>query len=258
MKAAYERFETRRRPSLLARIFSGPGMAVGLAAAAVLLLGFVLVVNGGSWFGPGQVQVTTVGAVAVNQPITVSFNQPMDHLSVEKAIQIEPATQVTYTWHGNNLVIQPASGELAPNTQYHVTVAADAKTAPGVKIGQAAVVAVTTAPLPSPSPTPNPSPSPPAPPQITAERSVPRTSGRVIGWSADGHTLFFIFDGGRPRTRSIATAPVLKTIQPGVRLSRSRREAPARLPDDTGSNSKLYITWPRSMEAAPRSSTRGM
>ena len=75
---------------------------------------------------------------------------------------------------------------LAPNTQYHVTVAADAKTAPGVKIGQAAVVAVNTTPLPSPSPTPNPSPSPPAPPQITGERSVPSTSGRVVGWTADG------------------------------------------------------------------------
>jgi len=241
MKAAYDRFETRRRPSLLARIFSGPGMAVGLAAAAVVLVGFVLVVNGGSWFGPGQVQVTTVGAVAVNQPITVSFNQPMDHQSVEKAIQIEPATQVTYTWHGNNLVIQPASGELAPNTQYHVTVAADAKTAPGVKIGQAAVVAVTTAPLPSPSPTPNPSPSPPAPPQITAERSVPSTSGRVIGWSADGHTLFFISASGDLDLIS-SDGAVLKTIASGVRLASVAPGSSTVAYATSGSNSKLYIT----------------
>ena len=241
MQAAYERYETKRRPSFFARLFSGPGMAVGLAAAAVLLLGVVLVANGGNWFGPGQVQVTTVGAVAVNQPITVSFNQPMDHLSVEKAIQIEPATQVSYTWHGNNLVIQPASGELAPNTQYHVTVAADAKTAPGVKIGQAAVVAVTTAPLPSPSPTPNPSPSPPAPPQITAERSVPSTSGRVIGWSADGHTLFFISASGDLDLIS-SDGAVLKTIASGVRLASVMPGSSTIAYATSGSSSKLYTT----------------
>jgi hypothetical protein len=241
MQAAYDRYETRQRPSLFARLFSGPGMAVGLAAAAVLLLGFVLVVNGGSWFGPGQVQVTSVGAVAVNQPITVSFNQPMNHLSVEKAIQIEPATQVTYTWHGNDLVIQPASGELAPNTQYHVTVAADAKTAPGVKIGQAAVVAVTTAPLPSPSPTPHPSPSPPAPPQITGERSIPSTSGRAVGWTADGHTLFFIAASGDLDLIS-SDGAVMKTIASGVRLASVMPGSSTVAYATSGSSSKLYLT----------------
>jgi hypothetical protein len=243
MQEAYARYETVRRPSLLARIFSGPGMAVGLAAAAAILLVFVLVVNGGNWFGPGQVQVTTVGAVAVNQPITVSFNQPMDHHSVEKAIQIEPATQVTYSWQGNNLVIQPASGELAPNTQYHVTVAADAKTAPGVKIGQAAVVAINTAPLPTPIPTLLPSPSPPAPPQITAERSMPGTSGRAIGWSADGHTLFFISTSGD--LASIGSDGTgLKTIASGVRLASLAPAGSAVAYATAGSASKLYLAGP--------------
>ncbi len=244
LQAAYERYEMRRHPSLLARIFSGPGMALGLAAAAVLLLAFVLVVNGGSWFGPGQVQITTVGRpVAVNQPITVSFNQAMDHSSVEKAIQIEPATQVTYTWQGNNLVIQPSSGELAPNTQYHVTVAADAKTAPGVKIGQAAVVAITTTALPPPSPTPIPSPSPPPPPQITAERSLPGTSGRVIGWSADGHSMFFIASSGDLNLIS-SDGAVLKTIASGVRLASVMPGGSAVAYATTGSSSKLYIANP--------------
>jgi hypothetical protein len=240
MQEAYNRYAVRVRPSLLSRIFSGPGMAVGLAAAAVVLLAFVLVVNGGSWFGPGQVQVTTVGAVAVNQPITVSFNQPMDHLSVEKAIQIEPATHVTYSWHGNSLVIQPASGELAPNTQYHVTVAADAKTAPGVKIGQAAVVAVNTAPLPSPSPTPVPSPSPPAPPQITGERTLAGTSGRAIGWSADGHTLVFMAASGDLDLVG-SDGTVLKTIASGVRLASVMPGGSSVAYATSGSSSKLYI-----------------
>jgi hypothetical protein len=240
MQSAYERYETRRRPSLLSRIFSGPGMAIGLAAAAAILLVTVLVVNGGSWFGPGQVQVTTVGALAVNQPITVSFNQPMDHPSVEKAIQIEPATQVTYAWHGNNLVIQPASGELAPNTQYHVTVAADAKTAPGQKIGQAAVVSVTTAPLPAPSPTPTPSPSPPAPPQISAERSLAGTSGRSVGWSADGHTLYFIAGSGDLDSVG-SDGSGLKSIASGVRLASLAPGGSALAYATAGSGSKLYL-----------------
>jgi Bacterial Ig-like domain len=243
MQAAYERYETRRHPSFLARIFSGPGMAVGLAAAAVVLLAFVLVVNGGNWFGPGQVQITTVGRpVAVNQPITVSFNQAMDHSSVEKAIQIEPATQVTYTWHGNDLVIQPSSGELAPNTQYHVTVAADAKTAPGVKIGQAAVVAVNTTALPTPAPTPVPSPSPPAPPQITAEHALAGTGGKVVGWTADGSLLLFI-DGGDLKSIN-ADGSGLKTIQSGVRFaSIARADNLIRFPlayITTGSAPKVY------------------
>lgn len=238
MQAAYDRYEARRRPSLLARLFSGPGLAVGLAAAAIVLLAFVLVVNGGNWFGPGQVQVTTVGAVAVNQPITVSFNQAMDHGSVEKAIQIEPATQVTYTWHGNNLVIQPSSGELAPNTQYHVTVAADAKTAPGVKIGQAAVVAVNTAPLPSPSPTPTPSPSPPAPPQITGEHALSGTGGRVVGWSPDGKVLFFL-DGVELKSIG-ADGTGLKSIQTGVKLASVAPSGSALAYATAGSAPKLY------------------
>jgi hypothetical protein len=241
MQAAYEGYETRRRPSLLTRIFSGPGMAVGLAAAAVLLLAFVLVVNGGNWFGPGQVEVYTASQpVAVNQPITVSFNQPMDHLSVEKTIQIEPATQVTFSWHGNDLVILPSSGELAPNTQYHVTVAADARTAPGVKIGQAAVVAVTTAPLPSPSPTPVPVPSPPAASQITAERSLPGTSGRAVGWSADGHTIIFVATSGD--LDSIGSdGSGLKTIATGVRLASLAPGGSALAYATSGAESKLYL-----------------
>jgi Tol biopolymer transport system component len=238
MHAAYERYETHQRPSLLDRIFSGPGMAVGLAAAAVVLIGVVLVSNGGNWFGPGQVSVTSVGAVMVNQPITVSFSQPMDHQSVEKAIQIEPATQVTYSWHGNDLVIQPASGELAPNTQYHVTVAADAKTAPGVKIGQAAVVAVNTAPLPSPSPTPNPSPSPPAPPQITGEHTLSGTGGKVVGWSPDGKVVLFI-DGEDLKSVN-ADGTGLKTIQAGVKLASVAPSGAALAYLTTGSAPQLY------------------
>ena len=234
MQEAYDRYETRQRPSIFARLFTGPVFALGTAAVAILVIATVLILNTGS----GQVEVTTIGAVAVNQPITVSFNQAMDHQSVENAIQIEPATQVTYSWHGNTLSIQPASGELAPNTQYHVTVAADAKTAPGVKIGVVKAVAVTTAPLPTPSLTPSPSPA--AAPQITAEHSLSGTSGQIVGWSADGHTLFLLDSSGALDSIG-AEGSGLKLIQAGVKIASLAPNGAALAYTTAGSTGKLYL-----------------
>jgi hypothetical protein len=195
MTKAYDRYHRGSRPGFLARLFTGPRLAAATALVGVVMIAVLLLANS-NLFGNGSVQVTTVGAVAVDQPILVSFSQPMDHQSVEQSIQIEPATQVTYTWQGDNLLIQPVSGELAPNTQYHVTVASAARTAPGTPIGQPATVEVTTAPLPSPSPTPEPSPTPTPEPQITAELQLAGTSGSLVGFSADGRSLFFLTPGG--------------------------------------------------------------
>ena len=239
MHEAYDRYQEQGRLGFLSRLFNGPAFAAAAAVAGIVLIAALFVANAGNLFGTGQVQVTTVGSVAVDQPILVSFSQPMNHQSVEQSIQIEPATQVTYSWQGNNLVIQPASGELAPNTQYHVTVAADAKTAPGVKIGQPTTVAVNTAPLPV-SPTPTPSPSPPAPPQVTAERSLPGTSGHVIGWSADGRTLFFLAaSGDLDSIGSDGTA--LKAIQPAVKIASLAPGDTALAYITAGSAGKLYL-----------------
>jgi hypothetical protein len=238
MQEAYDRYETRRRPSLFSRLFNGPVFALGTAAVAILVLVTVLIFNNGS---SQQVEVTTIGGtrlVAVNQPILVNFSQPMDHHSVENAIQIEPATQVNYSWHGNTLSIQPASGELAPNTQYHVTVAADARTAPGVKIGVAKAIAVTTNPLPPPSPTPSPTPS--AAPQITAEHSLAGTSGQIVGWSANGSTLFFVAASGDLDSIG-ADGSGLKTIQAGVKIASLAPGAAALAYATTGSAGKLYL-----------------
>jgi hypothetical protein len=243
MQEAYDRYERRHRPWLLTRLFSGPRFAMATAAVGAVLVA-VLVLQTQNLFGPGQVEVTTVGAqLAVTQPITVSFNQPMDHKSVEKSIHIEPATQVTSTWQGNNLVIQPASGQLAPNTQYHVTVNSGAKTPAGKPIGQVAVLAITTAPAPSPPPTPSPSPSPPSPPQITAERSLPGTSGRAIGWSADGRTLIFLTTSGDLDSIG-ADGTAMKTIASGVGLASLAPGGSALAYATAGSTSKLYLAGP--------------
>ncbi|GAC1654459.1 MAG: hypothetical protein NVS9B1_05670 [Candidatus Dormibacteraceae bacterium] len=194
--AAYE----RRRPRFLAGLFGGPGFAFATAAVAVLLVAVIFIQNpallGGS--GSNQVVVRTLGPtqeVAVNQPITLSFSQPMDHQSVQSSIHIEPATQVSYQWQGNNLLIQPASGQLAANTQYHITVASTATTERGRPLGQAAMIAVNTAALPTPTPLPSASPSPAPRAAITSERNlVP--NGTAVGWSSDGLTLFYLVNGG--------------------------------------------------------------
>ena len=243
MQEAYDRYERRHRPWLLARLFSGPRFAMATAAVGAVLIA-VLVLQTQNLFGPGQVEVTTVGAqLAVTQPITVSFNQPMDHKSVEKSIHIEPATQVTYAWQGNNLVIEPASGQLAPNTQYHVTVNSGAKTPAGKPIGQVAVLAITTAPAPRRRRPRAPSPSPPPPPQISAERSLAGTSGRSVGWSADGRTLFFITTSGDLDSIG-ADGTGLKTIASGVRLASLAPGGSALAYATAGSGSKLYLAGP--------------
>jgi len=43
----------------------------------------------------------------------------MDHQTTQGAVQITPATSVMYSWDQNSrtLAVQPASGNLAPNTQ---------------------------------------------------------------------------------------------------------------------------------------------
>ena len=214
MTQAYDRYDRRARPGLLARIFTGPRMAGATVLVGAVLVGFLLITNG-NLLGSGNVTVTTVGAQGVDQPILVSFSQPMDHQSVEQAIQVQPATQVTYAWQGNNLLIQPVSGSLAPNTQYHVTISAAARTAPGTPIGHAATVAVTTAPLPSPSPSPTPSPTPPPAPAITAEHALAGTSGTVVGFSGDGQTIYFLTASG-DLDQVGADGGALATIEAGV------------------------------------------
>ena len=216
MTQAYDRFEKQSRPGFLAGLFSGPRMAAATVLVGALLVAFLLLANA-NLSGSGQVTITTIQTtpVAVSQPIVLTFSQPMDHQSVEQSLTIQPATQASYSWQGNTLVIQPVSGELAPNTQYHVTVTAAARTAPGTPIAQPATISVTTAPLPSPSPTPQPSPTPKPEPKITSEQQLGGTSGTVVGFTADGASLLFLSTAGDlDLVRVDGTG--LRTIQAGV------------------------------------------
>jgi hypothetical protein len=136
-------------------------------------------------------------AVALRQAILVWFHQPMDHPSTEAAVQIAPATNVTYSWQVNTLAVQPSSGNLAPNTQYQVTIGPGAKTASGKPLATAQTITfVTEAPAP-PTPTPSPTPRAPASPTslLTGERLLAPLGGTTtsaVQWSADSSILYFV------------------------------------------------------------------
>jgi len=195
MEEAWTRGEPR--PSFLASLFRGPGLAwAGASMAAVLLAIFVVQVT-------NQATPTTqvnylsaypTGSVMADQPITLTFSQAMDHQSVEQAIHIEPATQVRYNWQGNQLTIVPNTSSLAPNTQYHVTIAPTATTAAGKPIDKPIAVTFNTQPPTSPAPAPNASPSPSI--GLAGEKLLQPGVVTIVGWSADGGTLFYIGRNG--------------------------------------------------------------
>ncbi len=97
--------------------------------------------------------VSAQHSVALNDTITVSFNQPMDHASVVQALHIQPATAYTTRWNGNSLLIHPLHG-LAADTPYKVTISAStARTASGAIPARSMYIAFGTQPKPQPSPT---------------------------------------------------------------------------------------------------------
>ena len=205
MRQAWEMGEGR--PSLWRRIFAPPGLAwVGATAGLVLIAGIVVLnalqPTGG--FNQVFVQSPMDGsrAVALAQPILVNFNQPMDHPSTEAAVQITPATDVTYSWSSNTLAVQPTSGILAPNTQYQVTIGSGAKTASGQSLSTAQTITFVTQPPAPPTPSPSPTPRAPATPSslLTGEHQLAPLGGSLassaVQWSADSSTVYFVNSKG--------------------------------------------------------------
>src|ERR1700682_5200692 len=143
MQTAWEMGEGR--PSWWKRVFAPSGLAWVGATAGFLLIATVVTLmatqqTGGLTEIVIHSQMDGRTAVALQQPILVSFNQPMDHPSTEAAVQIMPATNVTYSWQVNTLAVQPSSGNLAPNTQYQVTIGPGAKTAQGKPLATAQTI----------------------------------------------------------------------------------------------------------------------
>jgi Bacterial Ig-like domain len=205
MQQAWEMGEGR--PSLWRRIFAPPGLAWVGATAGVVLIAGIVVLNAMQQPTPFQqvfVQSPMDGgrAVALAQPILVNFNQPMDHPSTEAAVQITPATNVTYSWSSNTLAVQPTSGILAPNTQYQVTIGSGAKTASGQSLSAAQTITFVTQPPAPPTPSPLPTPRAPATPSslLTGEHQLAPLGGNLttstVQWSADSSTVYFVNSKG--------------------------------------------------------------
>jgi Tol biopolymer transport system component len=188
------------RDSWWRRAFAPPGLA-WLGAAA----GVVLIASVASYMAlqpPGGLTRIVVSSsmdgtqgVALRQPILVSFNQPMNHSATEAAVQVAPATTVTFSWSSNNLYVQPANGNLAPNTQYQVTIGPGARTEAGQQLSAPATITFVTQPPAAPTETlpPKPSPSPGASP--LGEKQLAPLGGTAtapVQWSADSSTVYFV------------------------------------------------------------------
>ena len=189
------------RPSWWKRAFAPPGMAWVGATAGLLLIASVVVYTTTHQSASSDVSYLSPidggSGIALQQPILVKFNQPMDHRTTEAAVQIAPATNVTYSWQINTLAVQPTSGNFAPNTQYQVTIGPGATTATGQHLPSAGTITFVTQPPAPPTPSPSPTPRAPASPTslLTGERQLAPEGGGVsspLQWSADSSTVYFV------------------------------------------------------------------
>jgi hypothetical protein len=205
MQQAWEMGEGRA--SWWKRAFAPPGLAWIGATAGLLLIASVVIFMLTQPPGGDTLKVSSSmdgsHSVALQQPILVSFNQAMDHPSTEAAVQIAPATNVSFAWSAssNTLSVLPTSGNLAPNTQYQVTIGSGAKTATGQPLATAQTITFVTQPPASPSPSPSSTPRSPASPAalLAGEHQVAPLGGlasSAIQWSADSSTMYFVDSKG--------------------------------------------------------------
>ena len=130
--------------------WSGAGLGLALVATAVFLVARTPVhdqeVTAAS-------PVADFHAVSPNNVITVAFNEPMNESAVVAGLHIRPATEVTTSWQGNNLLITPTH-HLAGNTPYTVTIDRSATQSAGGSLAASDIhIAFGTAPTPPPAPT---------------------------------------------------------------------------------------------------------
>jgi hypothetical protein len=189
------------RPSWWKRAFAPPGMAWIGATAGLLLIASVVVYTATHQTASSDVSYLSPfdggNGIALQQPILVKFSQPMNHQTTEAAVLIAPATNVTYSWSSNTLAVQPTSGNLAPNTQYQVTIGPGATTASGQHLASAQPITFVTQPQTPPTPSPSPTPRVPASPTslLTGERQLVPLGGGAsspLQWSSDSSTVYFV------------------------------------------------------------------
>ena len=212
-----------RREPRWGKLFGPSTLAWAGAAVGVILIATVVVLMATN-NTPGdttRVVVTSPindqSAVRLQQPITVNFNQAMDHPSTEGAVQITPATTIAFSWQSNTMFVQPTSGNLAPNTQYQVTIGPGAKTASGEKLAAPKTITFVTQPPPAPTPSPTPSANPTPHPVLDQHllASLP-TGATNVQWSPDSATVYFVTSDGALESVPAAGGTVNVLVPDGV------------------------------------------
>jgi len=185
------------------KLFGPAGLAWAGAAVGVVLIAAVVVFTAINNPGPDTHQIfvksplSSQTAVSLEQPILVQFNQPMDHPSTEAAVQITPATTVAFSWNANTLSVLPTSGNLAPNTQYQVTIGPGAKTVAGMQLAEAQKITFVTQPPPPPVPSPTPAVTPTPRGVLTGQHELASLPGiSNVQWSPDSSTVYFVSGKG--------------------------------------------------------------
>jgi hypothetical protein len=202
------------------RLSAPPTFAWAGAAAGVLLIASVVVFMASQQ--PGVLDFTSpiadAHAVQLQQSILVKFNQPMDHKSTEAAVQITPATYVAFSWQDNTLTVQPTSGNLAPNTQYHVIIGAGAKTQSGQQLSSAKTITFVTEPSASPPPSPKPTIRATPDSLLVSERKLAGLPSGTIytpQWSADSTAIYFVGDNGALESVNLGTGAMNVIVPDG-------------------------------------------
>ncbi len=232
------RFRNRLRGQLLAEASRGHSrrgvrrwwrlgpapIAWGGAAVGVVLIGATVL----TFISNHPIDQTIVAispisaqhAVSTDNVITVAFNQPMDKQAVESAVVIQPATKVSFSWNGNNLVISPVY-HLTGNTPYTVTIGSKEhpiRSTSGVSATKPIAISFGTAPTPAAGP----------------QSVTPTLMPSVAGANGVGGSLLFAPDGS-----VVSTAGMLPTagalVTPGATATSTPRgrSTPSAIPTPT-------------------------
>jgi Tol biopolymer transport system component len=204
------------------RLTTPPALAWAGAAVGVILIASVVVFMS-QQSGGGELTITSpmadASAVQLQQPILVKFSQPMDHTSTQDAVQISPATYVSYSWQENTMSVQPTSGNLAPNTQYQVTIGPTAKTAAGQLVAAPQTITFVTEPSAPAPPPPPPTATPTPRVQLPGERQLailPSGTATSLQWSADSSAIYFIGASGALDLVALKASDVKVLVPDGV------------------------------------------
>ena len=74
------------------------------------------------------------GQIALKNPITFYFNQPMQHASVEAAVTGEPALSGSFTWHDDSTLTFTPDTSLLPDTSLTINISTTAQSAKGMAL----------------------------------------------------------------------------------------------------------------------------